>query len=285
MKEEKLKTMTNLFEGKEVRSVWDSEKEDYYFSVVDVISALTDNEYSKARNYWKWLKGKLIDEGSELVSDTNQLKMMSNDGKMYATDTLDTKGILRLIESVPSPKAEPFKLWLANLGSERIDEVFNPEIAINRAVEYYRAKGYNDEWIKARLASIVDRFKLTDIWKDGGINEPMEYAMLTNEIYKTWSGMTAKEYKEYKGLRKESLRDNMTEIEIALANVGEIAIRNIARKENPKGLSENLKVAKRGGSVAKETRKVYERELNESAISKENALPYKYVDNELIEYM
>ena len=283
MKEEKLKTMTNLFEGKEVRSVWDSEKEDYYFSVVDVISALTDNEYSKARNYWKWLKGKLIDEGSELVSDTNQLKMKSKDGKMYATDTLDTKGILRLIESVPSPKAEPFKLWLANLGSERIDEVFNPEIAINRAVEYYRAKGYNDEWIKARLASIVDRFKLTDIWKDGGINEPMEYAMLTNEIYKTWSGMTAKEFKEYKGLRKESLRDNMTEIEIALANVGEIATRNIARKENPKGLSENLKVAKRGGSVAKETRKVYERELNESAISKENALPYKYVDKELIE--
>ena len=283
MKEEKLKTMTNLFEGKEVRSVWDSEKEDYYFSVVDVISALTDNEYSKARNYWKWLKGKLIDEGSELVSYTNQLKMKSKDGKMYATDTLDTKGILRLIESVPSPKAEPFKLWLANLGSERIDEVFNPEIAINRAVEYYCAKGYNDEWIKARLASIVDRFKLTDIWKDGGINEPMEYAMLTNEIYKTWSGMTAKEYKEYKGLRKESLRDNMTEIEIALANVGEIATRNIARKENPKGLSENLKVAKRGGSVAKETRKVYERELNESAISKENALPYKYVDKELIE--
>lgn len=283
MKEEKLKTMTNLFEGKEVRSVWNSEKKDYYFSVVDVISALTDNEYSKARNYWKWLKGKLIDEGSELVSITNQLKMKSKDGKMYATDTLDTKGILRLIESIPSPKAEPIKLWLANLGSERIDEVFNPEIAINRAVEYYRAKGYSDEWIKARLASIVDRFKLTDIWKDGGINEPMEYAMLTNEIYKTWSGMTAKEYKEYKGLRKESLRDNMTEIEIALANVGEIATRNIARKENPKGLSENLKVAKRGGGVAKETRKVYERKLNESAISKENALPYKYVDKELIE--
>ena len=283
MKEEKLKTMTNLFEGKEVRSVWNSEKKDYYFSVVDVISALTDNEYSKARNYWKWLKGKLIDEGSELVSITNQLKMKSKDGKMYATDTLDTKGILRLIESIPSPKAEPIKLWLANLGSERIDEVFNPEIAINRAVEYYRAKGYSDEWIKARLASIVDRFKLTDIWKDGGINEPREYALLTNEIYKTWSGMTAKEYKEYKGLRKESLRDNMTEIEIALANVGEIATRNIARKENPKGLSKNLKVAKRGGGVAKETRKVYERKLNESAISKEKALPYKYVDKELIE--
>ena len=209
--------------------------------------------------------------------------MKAQDGKLRITDTLNTKGILRLIESVPSPKAEPFKLWLANLGSERIDEVFNPEIAINRAVEYYRAKGYSDEWIKARLASIVDRFKLTDIWKAGGINKPMEYAMLPNEIYKTWSGMTAKEYKEFKGLRKESLRDNMMDIEIALANVGEIATRNIARKENPQGLSENLKVAKRGGSVAKETRRVYEMEVNESAVSKENALPYRYIDNELIE--
>ena len=278
MKEEKLKTMTNLFEGKEVRSVWNSEKKDYYFSVVDVISALTDNEYSKARNYWKWLKGKLIDEGSELVSITNQLKMKSKDGKMYATDTLDTKGILRLIESIPSPKAEPIKLWLANLGSERIDEVFNPEIAINRAVEYYRAKGYSDEWIKARLASIVDRFKLTDIWKDGGINEPREYALLTNEIYKTWSGMTAKEYKEYKGLRKESLRDNMTDIEVALTNIGEIAARDIAITEKPQGLEENLKVAKRGGGVAKGARDLYEKETKKSAISNKNSLNYKYVD-------
>ena len=283
MKEEKLKTITNLFEGNEIRSIWVSEREEYYFSVVDVIGALTDNEYSKSRNYWKWLKGKLIDEGSELVSNTNQLKMKAKDGKMYLTDVLDTKGILRLIESVPSSKAEPFKLWLANLGSERIDEVFNPEIAINRAVKYYRAKGYSDDWIKARLASIVDRFKLTDIWKEGGINKPVEYAMLTNEIYKSWSGMTASEYKDFKGLRKESLRDNMTDIEIALANVGEIATRNIAKKENPQGFHENLKVAKRGGGVAKETRRVYEKEMNESALSKENALPYKYVDKELIE--
>ena len=158
MKEEKLKTITNLFEGKEVRSVWNSEKEEYYFSVVDVIAILTDNEYSKARNYWKWLKGKLIDEGSELVSNTNQLKMIAKDGKLRDTYVLDTKGILRLIESIPSPKAEPFKMWLANLGSERIVEVFDPEIAINRAVEYYRAKGYSDDWIKIRLAAIVDRF-------------------------------------------------------------------------------------------------------------------------------
>ena len=282
MKEKKLKTITNLFEGNEVRSVWDNKQEEYYFSVVDVIAILTDNEYSKARNYWKWLKGKLIDEGSELVSNTNQLKMIAKDGKLRDTDVLDTKGILRLIESIPSPKAEPFKLWLANLGSERIDEVFDPEIAINRAVRYYRAKGYDDDWIKVRLSAIVDRFKLTDIWKKGGISEPLEYAMLTNEIYKTWSGMTAREYKDFKGLRKESLRDNMTDIEVALTNVGEIATRNIARKENPKGLKENLNVAKRGGSVAKETRDAYEKEVNESAISMENALPYEYVDKKLI---
>ena len=281
MNEGKLKTITNLFEGHEVRSIWNNEEEEYYFSVVDVIAILTDNEYSKSRNYWKWLKGKLIDEGSELVSNTNQLKMKAKDGKLRDTDVLDTKGILRLIESIPSPKAEPFKLWLANLGSERIDEVFDPEIAINRAVRYYRAKGYDDDWIKVRLSAIVDRFKLTDIWKEGGISEPLEYAMLTNEIYKTWSGMTAREYKDFKGLRKESLRDNMTDIEVALTNVGEITTRNIAKKENPKGLKENLSVAKRGGSVAKETRYAYEKEVNESAISKENALPYKYVDKKI----
>ncbi len=281
MNEGKLKTITNLFVGHEVRSIWNNEEEEYYFSVVDVIAILTDNEYSKSRNYWKWLKGKLIDEGSELVSNTNQLKMKAKDGKLRDTDVLDTKGILRLIESIPSPKAEPFKLWLANLGSERIDEVFDPEIAINRAVRYYRAKGYDDDWIKVRLSAIVDRFKLTDIWKEGGINEPLEYAMLTNEIYKTWSGMTAREYKDFKGLRKESLRDNMTDIEVALTNVGEITTRNIAKKENPKGLKENLSVAKRGGSVAKETRYAYEKEVNESAISKENALPYKYIDKKI----
>ena len=277
----KLETISNLFEGKKIRSIWDSEKEDYYFSVVDVISALTESP--RPRKYWNALKTKLDNEGSQLSSKLGQLKLKSQkDGKSYLTDVLDTKGILRLIESVSSPKAEPFKVWLANLGSERIDEVFDPEIAINRAVRYYRAKGYDDDWIKVRLSAIVDRFKLTDIWKKGGISEPLEYAMLTNEIYKTWSGMTAREYKDFKGLRKESLRDNMTDIEVALTNVGEIATRNIARKENPKGLKENLNVAKRGGSVAKETRDAYEKEVNESAISMENALPYEYVDKKLI---
>lgn len=274
----KLETITNLFEGNEIRSLWDSEKEEYYFSVVDIISALTDNEYQKSRNYWKWLKGKLNDEGSELVSNTNQLKMKSADGKYYNTDTLDTKGIFRLIESVPSPKAEPMKLWLANLGKERIDEVFDPEIAANRVVNYYRNKGYSDEWIKKRLIGIVDRFKLTDIWKDGGIEKPVEYAMLTNEIYKGWSGMKASEYKAYKGLRKESLRDNMTDIEIALTDLGEIAARDIAREEHPQGLKENLKVAKRGGGVAKGAKDLYEKETKKSAISNKNYLNYQYKD-------
>ena len=274
----KLETISNLFEGSEIRSIWDSEKEEYYFSVVDVISALTDS--NNPRNYWNMLKKRMKkEEQSELSTKCVQLKMKSRkDGKSYSTDTLDTKGILRLIESVPSPKAEPFKLWLASLGSERIDEVFDPEIAINRAVNYYRNKGYSDEWIKARLTGIVDRFKLTDVWKEGGITKPMEYALLTNEIYKGWSGMKASEYKSYKGLRKESLRDNMTDIEVALTNIGEIATRDIARQEHPQGLTENLKVAKRGDGVAKGTRDLYEKETNKSALSKENALNYQYVD-------
>ena len=280
---DKLETLSNLFEGTEIRSIWDAEKEDYYFSVVDVIGALTESDYQNSRNYWKWLKNKLKNEGSELVSNTNQLKMKSADGKYYNTDTLDTKGILRLIESVPSPKAEPFKMWLASLGDERINEVFDPEIAINRAVNYYRKKGFSDEWIKARLSGIVDRFKLTDVWKDGGISKPVEFALLTNEIYKGWSGMKASEYKEYKGLRKESLRDNMTDIEIVLTNLGELAARDIAKEEKPQGLLENMKVAKRGGSVAKGARDLYEKETRKTAISSDNALNYKYVDKNLIE--
>ena len=272
----KLETISNLFEDKEIRSIWDSEKEEYYFSVVDVISALT--EANIPRNYWSDLKRRLKKEGSELHENIVQLKMRAHDGKLRETDTLDTAGIFRLIESVPSRKAEPFKLWLAKLGSERIDEVFDPEIAINRAVNYYRNKGYTDDWIKARISGIVDRFKLTDVWKDGGITKPMEYAMLTNEIYKGWSGMKANEYKTYKGLRKESLRDNMTDIEVALTNIGEIATRDIALNEHPSGLKENLKVAARGGSVAKGARDLYEKETKKSAVSNQNALSYKHLD-------
>ena len=278
MKQNKLETISNLFEGSEIRSIWDSEKEDYYFSVVDVIKALTDS--TNARDYWYKLKIRMTDEEkSEVSTNCRQLKMKAQDGKLRVTDTLDTKGILRLIESVPSPKAEPFKMWLASLGSERIDEVFDPEKAVNRAVEYYRRKGYSDEWIKTRLSGIVDRFKLTDIWKSGGIEKPVEFALLTNEIYKNWSGMKASEYKQYKGIRKESLRDNMTDIEIALTNIGEIAARDIARVEKPHGLKENMNVAARGGGVAKAARNSYEKETKISAVSKENALNYKYIDD------
>ena len=282
MKQNKLETISNLFEGKEIRSIWDSEKEEYYFSVIDVVGVLSRAKIP--RNYWSDLKRKLQDEGSQLHEEIVQLKMKASDGKNRLTDTLDTKGILRLIESVPSPKAEPFKLWLANLGNERINEVFDPELAVNRAVNYYRNKGYTDEWIKKRLLGIVDRFKLTDIWKDGNIKKPFEYALLTNEIYKGWSGMKASEYKAFKGLHKESLRENMTDIEIALTNIGEIAARDIAKAERPQGLSENMKVAKRGGKVASDARKSYEKETKMSAISKQNSLNYQYKDdNKLIE--
>lgn len=277
MKQEKLEIITNLFEDKEIRSIWDSEKEDYYFSVVDVISILTDSR--DPSDYWTTLKRRLINnEGSQLPTNCRRLKFKAKDGKLRNTDVLDTKGILRLIESVPSSKAEPFKVWLANLGNERINEVFDPELAINRAVNYYRNKGYNDEWIKKRILGIIDRFKLTDIWKDGGISKPVEYALLTNEIYKSWSGMKANEYKAYKGIRKESLRDNMTDIELALTNIGEIAARDIAKSERPQGLSENIKVAKRGGNVANTARVSYEKETKKLAISKDNSLNYKYID-------
>ncbi len=279
----KLETISNLFEGVEIRSIWDNEKEEYYFSIIDIISALTDNDYDKSRNYWKWLKNKLKNEGSQLVSNTNQLKMKSSkDGKNYKTDTLDTEGIFRLIESIPSSKAEPFKMWLASLGKERVDEVFDPEIAVNRAIDYYRKRGYSDKWISERLNGILNRKKLTDAWKENGINEKYEYAMLTNEIYKSWSGMKASEYKSYKGLRKESLRDNMTDIEVALTNIGEIAARDIAKEEKPKGLRENMEVAKRGGSVARGARDLYEKETKKSAVSKRNTLNYEYIDEKIL---
>ncbi len=278
MNEKKLQTINNLFENKEIRSLWDADKEEYYFSVVDVIEALTDSP--RPRKYWNALKTKLVEEGSQLSSNVGQLKMKSSDGKFYKTDTLDIEGIFRLVESVPSPKAEPFKLWLAKLGKERIDEIFDPEIAASRAIEYYRKRGYSDEWIKARLTSTLDRKKLTDVWKDGGINKNFEYAILTNEIYHTWSGMTAQEYKKYKNIRKENLRDNMTDIEVSLTNLGEIATREIAKKHKPYGLIANKKVAQEGGNVAKIARSTLEKKLGETVISKSNALNYKYIDDE-----
>ena len=278
MENDKLETISNLFEGKEIRSMWDAEKEEYYFSVVDVIGALTESKDSK--DYWYRLKKRMTEEEkSEISTKCRQLKLKSTDGKFYSTDTLDTKGIFRLIESVPSPKAEPFKLWLAQMGKERIDEVFDPELAINRAVDYYRSRGYDDNWIKARMTGVVDRRKLTDVWKENGITKNIEYAVLTNEIYQAWSGMKASEYKEFKGIRKESLRDNMTDIEVALTDLGEIATRELAKKHKPYGLEQNKEIAKRGGKIAKNTRDNLEEELGESVITNKNSLNYKYIDS------
>ena len=276
MGKNKLETISNLFEGKEIRSVWDAEKEEYFFSVVDVISALTDSNIPK--RYWTDLKRKLTDEGSQLYDNIVQLKMKANDGKMRVTDTLDTQGILRLIESVPSPKAEPFKVWLAQMGNERINEIFDPEIAINRAIDYYRGRGYSDQWIEKRLKGILDRKKLTDVWKENGIKQNYEYAILTNEIYQSWSGMKASEYKDYKNIRKESLRDNMTDIEVTLTDLGEIATRELAKEHRPYGLKENKKVAQMGGNVAKVARDDLEKKLGKTIISKSNSLKYKYLD-------
>ena len=271
MEKNKLETISNLFDGKEIRSVWDAEK-------VDVISALTDS--NNPRNYWNTLKRRMTeDEKSELYAKCVQLKMKSNkDGKKYLTDTLDTQGILRLIESVPSPKAEPFKVWLAQMGNERINEIFDPEIAINRAIDYYRGRGYSDQWIEKRLKGILDRKKLTDVWKENGIKQNYEYAILTNEIYQSWSGMKASEYKDYKNIRKESLRDNMTDIEVTLTDLGEIATRELAKEHRPYGLKENKKVAQMGGNVAKVARDDLEKKLGKTIISKSNSLKYKYLD-------
>ena len=279
MDNNKLETISNLFEGSEIRSIWDSEKEDYYFSVVDIISALTES--NNPRNYWNTLKRRMTEEEkSELYAKCVQLKMKSpKDGKSYLTDTLDTKGIFRLIESIPSPKAEPFKLWLAQMGKERIDEVFDPELAVNRAVDYYRNRGYDDKWIKQRLTGVVDRRKLTDVWKERGITKNVEYGILTNEIYKEWSGMKASEYKEFKGIRKESLRDNMTDIEVTLTDLGEIATRELAQEHKPYGLKENIKIAQMGGNVAKVARDNLEEKLGKTVITKNNALNYKYLDD------
>lgn len=277
----KIETISNLFENKEIRSVWDSQKEEYYFSVVDVIGALTDSK--EPRKYWSVLKNRLKKEGSEVTTNCSQLKMLAPDGKIRLRDVMTIKDILRLIESIPSPKAEPFKVWLARLGSERIDEVFDPEIAIKRAINYYRKRGYSDKWIEARLKGILDRFKLTDVWKESGITKDYEYGILTNEIYKEWSGMKANEYKEFKGIRKESLRDNMTDIEVALTDLGEIATRELAKEHKPYGLEQNKEIARKGGNIARITRDNLEKELGRTVISDKNTLNYKYIDDKLLQ--
>lgn len=282
MKDSKLATISNLFEGTEIRSIWDPEKEEYYFSVVDVVKVLTGSYIP--RRYWSDLKRKLDEEGSQLYANIVRLKMKASDGKFRETDTLDTKGIFRLIESIPSPKAEPFKVWLANLGSERVDEVFDPEKAVKRTVHYYKMRGYDDEWIKLRLAGIVDQNKLTDVWIDGGIREDYEFGILTNEIYQGWSGMKVSEYKEFKGIRKESLRDNMSDLEILLTDIGEVTTRELAKEHKPYGLEENKKIAASGGEIANITRKEIESRLGKSVVNSENKINYQYKsDNKKLE--
>ena len=277
MNQDKMHIINKIFNNETIRTVWDKEKEKYYISIVDLIGVLTES--TRPRKYWSDLKKKLIEEGhDELSEKIGQLKLKSTDGKYYNTDVCDIEEMFRIIESVPSKNAEPIKKWLASLGKERIDEVFDPSLAAQRAMDLYRAKGYDEAWIQKRLKGMQDRKKLTDVWQEGGITEGKEYAILTNDIYREWSGMTAKEYKEFKGLRKESLRDNMSDIEIALADIGELTARELAKKHKPVGLEENRKIAKEGGQVAGNTRRDIEARLGEVVVTNDNALSYQYID-------
>ena len=282
MKEAQMHLINKMFEGKTIRTVWNKDEEKYYISVIDIVNALMGNDYQDSRNYWKVLKHRLKNEGNETVTNCNQLKLKAHDGKYRFTDVVDIEGMFRIIESIPSPNAEPMKLWLARLGKERIDEVFDPSITVQRAIDTYRIKGYDEDWIIRRIKGIQDRKKLTDVWNNNGVTEEVEYAILTNEIYKEWSGFTAKQYKQYKGLRKESLRDNMTDIEVALADLGEIATRELAKKHRPLGLEQNKKVAKMGGHAAKVARDDIEKNLGENIVSSDNALSYKYAEDDLL---
>lgn len=277
MNQDKMHIVNKLFNNETIRTVWDNEKEKYYISVVDIVRVLTGS--TNPQTYWRVLKKRLKDEGNETVTNCNALKLKAQDGKYRLTDVVDIEGMFRIIESIPSKNAEPIKVWLAKLGSERIDETFDPSLAVQRAIDTYRAKGYDEDWIIKRIKGIQDRKKLTEVWKDNGVDSNLEYAILTNDIYREWSGMTAKEYKEFKGLRKESLRDNMSDIEVLLADIGEITTSELAKKHKPYGLSENRKIAKAGGEVASNTRKDIEEKLGENVISKNNNLNYQYIDD------
>lgn len=279
MEESKMHLINRLFNNETIRTIWDKEQEKYYVSVVDVVGVLSGSE--NPRKYWNKLKQRLKEEGNQTVTNCHQLKLKAKDGKYRITDVCDIEGMFRIIESIPSKNAEPVKQWLAKLGSERINEVFDPSLTVQRAIDTYRKKGYTEEWIIKRIKSIQDRKKLTDVWNEHGVTEESEYAILTNEIYKKWSGMTASEYKAFKGLRKESLRDNMSDIEVILSDLGEIATREIAKKKNPIGLKQNLEVARSGGNIALNTRKDLEDELQESIVTNSNSLIYQYMDEEL----
>ncbi len=260
-----------MFEGSQIRSVWDNEREEWYFSVVDVIGSLTES--NNPRDYWYRVKKRMSEEErSELSTFCRQLKLKSTDGKSYKTDVADMQGIFRIIQSVPSPKAEPFKMWLAEVGKERIDEIIDPELTIDRALEGYARKGYSREWINQRLQAIQVRKELTDTWQDHGVKAGNEYAILTNEISKAWSGMTTREYKDFKGLKKENLRDNMSTTELILNMLVETATKDIAEATNPQGLDENKQVAQDGGSIAGDARKSIEARTGKPVITSKNAI-------------
>ena len=260
-----------IFEGSQIRSVWDNEREEWYFSVVDVIGSLTES--NNPRDYWYRVKKRMSEEErSELSTFCRQLKLKSTDGKSYKTDVADMQGIFRIIQSVPSPKAEPFKMWLAEVGKERIDEIIDPELTIDRALEGYARKGYSREWINQRLQAIQVRKELTDTWQDHGVKAGNEYAILTNEISKAWSGMTTREYKDFKGLKKENLRDNMSTTELILNMLAETATKDIAEATNPQGLDENKQIAQDGGSIAGDARKSIEARTGKPVITSKNAI-------------
>ena len=268
-----------LFDGKQVRYVWNEEQEKYFFSVVDVIQVLTDS--TTPRRYWSDLKRKLAAEGSEMYEKIVQLKLPSSDGKSYLTDVADTEQVFRLIQSVPSKKAEPFKLWLAALGQERMNQLQDPELSIEQAIKDYRRLGYSEDWINQRIKTIEIRKGLTDEWQRGGMKEEHDYAILTDIISRAWSGMTTREYKKYKGLRKESLRDNMTNVELMLNGLAEAAATELSKRENPKGFAENANIAQRGGDVAHVARERLEQELGDTVISDKRAMNFTNPPEEL----
>jgi hypothetical protein len=281
MNQDKMHLVNKIFNNETIRTVWDKEQEKYFISIVDLVGVLSESD--RPRKYWSDLKSKLKKEGNEVSEKIGQLKLKSQDGKYRLTDVCDIEEMFRIIESIPSKNAEPIKQWLAKLGSERIDETFDPSLAAQRAIDIYRAKGYDEKWIAKRLKGIQDRKELTDIWQENGVVEGKKYAILTNEIYKEWSGMTAKKYKQYKGLRKESLRDNMDNIEIILTDLSEETAKRLAEKHKPQGLEQNKEVARMGGHAAKVAREDIEKNLGESVVTKQNRLNYEYNETKKLE--
>lgn len=276
------KDTMQFFENKKIRSVWDAEKEEWFFSIVDVVAVLTESP--NPNNYWKVLKSRLIKEGNQTVTNCNQLKLRSpKDGKKYKTDVADTEQLLRIIQSIPSPKAEPFKLWLAEVGKERIEETIDPELTIDRALETYLKKGYSREWINQRLQAIQVRKELTDEWTDRGVKKGREFAILTDEITRAWSGLSTLQYKDFKGLKKENLRDNMSTTELVLNMLAETSTKDISKAEKPETFEENVSVAKAGGGIAGIARKALEERIGKSVITSENAVQLNAVVSDMIE--